>query len=81
MQRSVDFVCGPKVEGKVAAVLPSEYPLNYRYAIRTQEEILDTHVPAFEGFLIYFHREPFRIGDRLKLRASKVKPWIDGQII
>lgn len=81
VKSTIDLARGPKIEGKVAAIFPSDHPLNHRYAVRTEKGIVDAHFPSYEGLLIYFPREPFKIGERLALRAARVKPWVDGQII
>lgn len=81
--RILDFVLGTEVEGTVSAVLPSQINLSRRYAISTKDGILDTHFSAVTQLIfllpLYYPRPEFRRGEKIKERAVRVRPWINGQ--
>lgn len=85
--RIADVFFGKKIEGTVAAVLPSSTINTSRYVVDTGNELLDVHVPLIEnhGLFIshssYTYHPPLNRNDRLSARATSVKDWIDGQQI
>lgn len=85
LKKVKDLMLGPEVEGTVSAYLPTnDDGLIHRFAVRTESgEVVDVHVSDIETVwgIINVFREPIVRGQHIKLRAIKVKPWVDGQII
>ncbi len=84
--RIADFAFGKKVEGKVAAVIPSRIPTSDRYVVDTGQEHLDVHVIRIENHDPVFLRShtfhpPLDRGQEISRRAFHIRPWVDGQAI
>ncbi len=82
-----DLFYGKKVEGKIAAVLPSDNPSFSRYVVDTETELVDVQVTDIEnhGPIIraegYTYHPPLSRGQKISRRSFNIKPWIDGQTI
>lgn len=87
--RFADLILGVKVEGTVAAILPSAIEYSSRYVVITpQQEALDVHVSTIESHGIYTlggvsgtARPLLKLGDPINNRVNRVEPWMDGRLI
>lgn len=84
--RIANFVFGKKVEGVVSTPLQNPREDSSRYAVKTEDGILDVLVPTVEShavfspFASYVLHPPLERGSQINQRLYVVREWIDGQI-